>query len=132
MVKGLYAAYSGMINEQNRRCSYFAFSEKSSIHSCQIIDSLSIFSIHSFIKSSYFSMSSNLLILSKLTLVVIFNKFLLERYIYNITYNKRKKITKITNHGNNHYSFCGFLIKRFIYHYGERNYRTKFKICSKP
>ena len=27
----------------------------------------------------------------------IFNKFLLERYIYNITYNKRKKINKIDN-----------------------------------
>ena len=27
----------------------------------------------------------------------IFNKFLLERYIYNITYNKRKKINKISN-----------------------------------
>ena len=27
----------------------------------------------------------------------IFNKFLLERYIYNLTYTKRKKITKIDN-----------------------------------
>lgn len=27
----------------------------------------------------------------------IFNKFLLERYIYNLTYTKRKKITKINN-----------------------------------